>query len=202
MSDDTAWERWIARHVLSDLRAGVVPEGLTPARFSWNPTVVELRSLVSPDDRTVAIRLLEQPDTLMWGAFLARAFPDDVGMTSTLLTAFETETDIDRSIGLFHHLTARPLSDEQYQVLRSWIRANSSDFVAEQRTAFSDREGSARLRDRLQSDRPDWTIKRWVYMYSALALDPDEARSVLQANLTSTDSRVAEAAEHAVSLLA
>ena len=202
MAETDAWDRWVACHVLADLRSGVIPQELTPARFSWNPTVVALRSLATPDDHGVAVRLLEQPETLMWGAFLARAFADDVAITMKLVAAFESETDLDRSIGLFHHLTARNLTAQQYEVLRSWVRRNSADLIAEQRAAFGDPEGPARLRDRLASDRADWAIKRWVYMYSALVLEPDEARAVLQANLESADARVVDAAEHALTLLA
>lgn len=201
MEEADAWDRWVAGHVLADLRSGVIPRGLTPRRFSWNPTVVALRSLVQPDDREVAIGLLGRTGTLMWGAFLARVFADDAAITATLIAAFESETDLDRAIGLFHHLAARPLSDPQYQILRSWTQRHAADLIDEQREAFSDSEGPARLRERLASERPDWTIKRWVYMYSALILDADEARAVLHANRESADARVVDAAEHALTLL-
>ncbi len=202
MSDAGAWETWIARHVLHDLRMGTLPEGLTPARFSWNPTIAALRAIVAPEDHELATRLIARQETLMWGAFLARAFVSDLGMTDALVDAFKSETDLDRQIGLLHHLTARPLSGDQYEMLRDWLKNNSASFLVEQRAAFGDPDGPTRLRDRLQSERPEWTIKRWLYMYSALVLDPVEARSVLSANLGSSDPRVAEAASHALTLIA
>lgn len=191
---------WAADRLLDQLRAGDLPE-CTPAYFAWDPLLPLVRSAVAETDLSLARKLVANSDSLMWGAILSRGFLDDRELTAALVVAFASEMVSERKIGLLHHLSARPLSDEHYDCVFAWLRDDPSEFIEEQREKFSDSLGNEHLRERLTSDDAGFVNKRWLYMYSVHALDPAEARRVLETERNNADARVVAAAEHSLSLL-
>lgn len=190
---------WAADRLLGELRRGETADGLTPGDFAWHPMSTVLRSRIADTDHLLAKKLVARPETVMWAALLGRAFLDDADLTGTLLARFEREVEIDRLIGLFHHLTARSLTPEQRDELERWVQGHLHAFISDQRAAFADVDGPDRLVARVESDEPGFRAKRWVYMYSALAaLGPDQARALLTFHADSDDPVVARSARAAL----
>ena len=193
-----AFCRWASDRLLTQLRSGELPDDIHPGDLTFSPMSEILRSTIAPGDRDLALRLASDPASVMWGALLARAFHDDDALTAALLSSFATEPIPERRLGLFHHLTARRLSDADRANLAAWLEEHLDEFVEEQRVAFSD--GPARLYARIESEVPGMAEKRWVYMYSLLSLPPNEARTAIERFVDDADPAVARAARHALGL--
>ena len=159
-----------------------------------------VRGCVSPGDRDLTLKLLNAPETRMFGGLLSRALPEDSDITDALLKAFTAEQgDQERSIGMFHQLTARDLEPADRRPLLEWLSKHSEAFVSEQRHFFGGPDGSQLLRGRMTS--PAYAAKRWVYMFSAQALtDRDEAHALIEKYLDDPDPLLAEAARMSLEL--
>jgi hypothetical protein len=193
---------WAADRLLDDLRQWRIPERMTPGDVAFHPMGEAVRSSLRESDHELARRLLAQTDTVMWGALLSRNFLSDHRLTTQLLVAFENETTTDRLIGLLHQLSARELEPAQQSRLVTWLDEHADSFVAEQRRQFPDAEDHDRLLATIASDDPWFRNKRWVYMYSLLALDPQKAREVLEHHAVANDPIVSDAAKRALTHLA
>lgn len=193
---------WAADRLLEGLRRGEVPQGLTPGDVAWHPLSTAIRARIDQQDREVARKLAAAPETVMWGAQMSRAFMDDDELTRLVLDGFEREQDMERKIGLFHHATARSLREPQRDHLERWVVANLDAFVDDQRLVFCDPDGADRMVARIESEEPGFRVKRWAYMYSALALPAERARALLSGHRDSDDTVVARSARTALSHLA
>lgn len=192
---------WAAGRLLEQLRQGDVPARLNPGHIAWDPMLGAVRSAVRDSDLDMVRQMSTSAELVMWAAMLSRKFPADAQLTDVLVAEFGREVDVERRIGLLHHLAARELSDGQAQPLLDWLRHDPQPFIAEQRSKFSDATGPERLRDRLTSDAPAFRPKRWLYAYSAHALPVEEARSHLERIASSPLAREARAAQHSLTLL-
>jgi hypothetical protein len=192
---DEAFLRWAADRLLDQLRRGSAPAG-SAGIFAWEPMLSVLRASVAPDDRDLVAALLEDDERYMFGGLLSRAFLDDEALTALLVRRFRTEAELERAIGLLHQLAARSLEEDGRRELVTWLTANADAFVDEQRRFFGGVDGRRWMEHRLT--HPDFAEKRWVYLFSALALDPTEdVDQILETHLAHPDPIVVEAARAA-----
>jgi hypothetical protein len=187
----TAFTDWAATRLLVQIRSGRLPVELTPGDLTWGNMVDAVRSRLNADDRRLVLTLLEEEVSVMWGDMLSRAVEGD-DVTAALDSAFEALDDVDRKLGLLHHLSARRLEPGQVRRLMAWASLHASALIEEQRRMFSGPDGPARLMKRL--DDPMYAQKRWVYMYSLHALDRATARRLLAHYQDDDDLQVRQAA--------
>lgn len=186
---------WAADRLLDQLRCGAAPSG-SAGVFAWEPMLSALRSTIRPTDRELVITLLDDDGRYMFGGLLSRAFLADGDMTEAIQRRFRAEEDPERAIGLLHQLSARPLEEPDRLELVQWLTDHADAFVEEQRRFFGGSDGRMRLDHRLT--HPDFAEKRWVYLFSALALDPSEdVRLLLDEHLEHSDPVIAQAARAA-----
>jgi len=190
------FHKWAADALVRQLRDGVRPS-IEAAAFVWEPMLSDLRSTVTPDDRDLVVRLLGDPDLVMFGGLLSRALPDDDEITGLVLAAFRGEADEERKIGLFHQAAARPIGPEERRELVDWLDEHATVFIDEQREFFGGPDGPERIHGRLTL--PEFAAKRWVYMYAAHALgDSDVARALVATYVDDPDPITAAAAQRSL----
>jgi hypothetical protein len=190
---------WAAAALLARLRDGEPPEELTPGELNWTPMRERFRAALRPSDAALVERFLGDDRTVMWGAVMSRAVEGE-GITQALLEAFRRETDFERRLGLFHHITVRPLGTAEREELASWCERWDDAVIEEQVGLFSGPAGEQWLRDRLSD--PAYELKRWFYMYTAHALAPASARRLLHEHLDDVDPLVARSAARSLAKLA
>ena len=190
---------WAAQALLAGLRTGEPPHGLTPADLNWAPMRERFRAALTPADAPIVASFLADDHTVMWGAVMSRAITDE-SITVELLAAFRRESDLERKLGLFHHLTVRRLKALDREELAAWCEQERTFVLADQKSQFGGSTGEQQLRTRLTD--PDYAGKRWFYMYSAQALARPVARGILREHLDDEDPLVAETAARSLAAMA
>lgn len=200
MTPDEEFCRWAAGALIDRLRTRQAPEGIFASSFVWEPMLRCLREVVTSDDLDLILDLLAQPETRMFGGLLSRGLPDDVRLTSAVVNAFREETNAERKLGLFHQVVARPVDHNVKNELAEWAEANAKQLIEDQRKFFFGDDVRQRLDDRMRN--PAFERKRWVYLYSAHALnDSESVRSLLHPYLQDPDPLMARAARVSMAYL-
>ena len=190
---------WAAQALLTKLRDGKPPHGLTPADLNWSPMRERFRAALTPADAPIVEVFLADDETVMWGAVMSRAITNE-SISVALLSAFRREPDLERKLGLLHHLAVRPLGASDREELAEWCEQERTTVLAEQMAQFGGATGEQQLQDRLRD--PFYAEKRWFYMYTAQALERPVARQILLEHLDDEDALVAETAARSLAAMA
>lgn len=148
----------------------------------------------------MVLTLLADERLRMFGGLLSRANLEDERITESLLDCFASEPDEERQLGLFHQLVARRLNTRRVDLLSAWAQEHASVLIAEQRAFFAGTDVIERLEHRMTAS--EYAQKRWIYLYSAHALeDPLLIRAFVTKHTDSSDPRMVQAAEVSLAIL-
>lgn len=200
MGADVLFCAWAARSLLAQLRAGGDTVDLEASAFVWEPMLTAIRGAAEPGDEALVRELLADDRLRMFGGLLSRAFLEDAAITDSLLACFTSEPDVERQLGLFHQVVARPLDATETETVVAWAEANADALIAEQRAFFVGDGAADRLAHRMTAS--EFARKRWVYLYAAHALeDPERIRGFVAAHLDGDDPLMVRAAEASLARL-
>ncbi len=194
MHPDVRFCEWAAAGLIDQLRSGNVRAGAEASDFVWEPMLSALRGAAGAGDVDLVLRLLSDDRLCMFGGLLSRANLEDERITDSLAECFAAEADEERQLGLFHQLVARRLDSRRVDLLSAWAEDHASVLIAEQRAFFAGPDVVGRLEYRMTA--PEYAQKRWIYLYSAHALDdPRLIRAFVTAHTDVSDARMVKAAE-------